>query len=408
MRVLMRVFMRVPARNEKTLAPAPKRIKPRFVTFGNGYTPKTSRKRRPVAERRGPWGFVPSTDAETSDDACPQPVRCTRRRIWELETGSHCAVIGTCLTVDDLRTLARKLKLKLKLTPAKGIPLDYELHGYFAHAACERNWASKLLTKLLDRLHAGSTRDLKGVSSAEGLLSRWSAAWESGDIPGAFWAILSHTAVTGALAGRLFADVHMLSHVTGASNRADIHRLNALEQRNRELHDEIAARRRRHSDRLDDRDRTIAELTAEVAGLRGQLASVRLEASDAPGADRLVALEAEVTAATARAEKAETTVAALSERIAVLNTRIDRQSQEVRVLEEAHFPGPDAAEPGVLDLVGAAVLYVGGRIARRPFHRYAAILRHAGLFIRGRTVRPHATEQLPARRRRAMAAATVH
>ena len=53
----------------------------------------------------------------------------------------------------------------------------------------------------------------------------WEAALRSGDIPGAYWATLAHWASTPELIKAAFADVHMLSHLVGAANLADIRRL---------------------------------------------------------------------------------------------------------------------------------------------------------------------------------------
>jgi hypothetical protein len=47
--------------------------------------------------------------------------------------------------------------------------------------------------------------------------------------PGRYWALLSHAAATETIVKKAFQDVHMLSHLVGAANRADIRRLRELE-----------------------------------------------------------------------------------------------------------------------------------------------------------------------------------
>lgn len=59
------------------------------------------------------------------------PSLTRRRRIWEIDAGWHCAIVGTCLTLGELRALAKKLDLK----PESGFPIDYQLHGFFVKAA---------------------------------------------------------------------------------------------------------------------------------------------------------------------------------------------------------------------------------------------------------------------------------
>ena len=64
------------------------------------------------------------------------------------------------------------------------------------------------------------------VKQTAGLLSK------QGDIPGAYWAALTHPATTQDIVSRIFAGVHMLSHVVGTANRAGIRRLRQLEADN--------------------------------------------------------------------------------------------------------------------------------------------------------------------------------
>jgi hypothetical protein len=58
----------------------------------------------------------------------------------------------------------------------------------------------------------------------------WEEALARADIPGVYWAVLSHPAATDAIMRKAFGDVHMLSHMVGAAKRADIRRLCRLEE----------------------------------------------------------------------------------------------------------------------------------------------------------------------------------
>ena len=300
------------------------------------------------------------------------PRRRTRRRLWELESGGHCSVIGTCLTLKDLRILARKLKLK----PADGLPIDYELHGYFAHIARDKNRPSKLLNKLLDQRHASSIRNVRAAVAEEELLAIWNTARESGDIPGAYWAILSHPCATSELSGRLFADIHMLSHLTGASNRADIHRLNALEQRNRELHEEITSRQDRHIDRIAERDQRIGELAAEVIRLKSSRATATATPSDVQAPRLVAALKDELDRTNHRASRAEETAEKLRHGVEALNQRLESQDIEIRFLEDSGFGVETVTDANETEFSGLSVLYVGGR--NRSVSRIRSIVEMAG------------------------------
>jgi hypothetical protein len=83
---------------------------------------------------------------------------------------------------------------------------------------------------------------------------------KQGDIPGAYWAALTHPATTQDIVSRIFAGVHMLSHVVGTANRADIRRLRQLEADNVLLAANVVRQQRQLHEGFAERDRTIREL----------------------------------------------------------------------------------------------------------------------------------------------------
>ena len=60
-------------------------------------------------------------------DTAP-PVACgapRRRKLWEIGNKYHCPIVGTCLTVDELRKLARRADLeRLPFLPANAAVLS--------------------------------------------------------------------------------------------------------------------------------------------------------------------------------------------------------------------------------------------------------------------------------------------
>ena len=105
----------------------------------------------------------------------------------------------------------------------------------------------------------------------------------SGAIPGAYWALMSHRHVTADLRQRAFGDVHMLSHLVGAANRADIRRLAALEQDNAQWQERAERLQERVAELLEQNQRLqrgIERLETEsaVANARPAEASVDTEA----------------------------------------------------------------------------------------------------------------------------------
>ena len=83
---------------------------------------------------------------------------------------------------------------------------------------------------------------------------------KQGDVPGAYWAALTHPATTQDIVSRIFAGVHMLSHVVGTANRADIRRLRQLEADNVLLAANVERQQRQLHEGFVERDRTIREL----------------------------------------------------------------------------------------------------------------------------------------------------
>jgi len=101
-----------------------------------------------------------------------------RRRIWEMTGNWHCSIIGTCLTLADLRSLSRKLDLQIN----PDFPVDYQLHGFFAKEAADQSKPVKLISKLLDKRHATSITKSRKFKTEDELLEYWVSALENGDV----------------------------------------------------------------------------------------------------------------------------------------------------------------------------------------------------------------------------------
>src|SRR6185437_13355847 len=130
---------------------------------------------------------------------------------------------------------------------------DHDTHTRGVLLAGRRADGAKFLQKALDRRHRAAITRFAKAKDAAAVLALWDEALHQGDVPGAYWAALTHPAATDEIVKRTFGDVHMLSHFVGAANRADIRRLRQLKQDNaalaaklerqqRQLHDGFATR----------------------------------------------------------------------------------------------------------------------------------------------------------------------
>ena len=185
----------------------------------------------------------------------PAPAAPGRRKMWEFATYLHCSVIGTCLPTAELRRILLKLGRDDATTAS-----EHDLHASAVVIAAQRHEGAKLLHKALDRRYRVSINQFDRAKTPEEVRAAWKDAVQRGDIPGAYWASLTHPATNNALLREIFAEVHMLSHLVGAANRADIRRLRQLEEANAELEGKIERQQQQLHNAILSREATIQEL----------------------------------------------------------------------------------------------------------------------------------------------------
>ena len=148
-----------------------------------------------------------------------------RRNIWELSTHHHCSIVGTCLTIGEARVIGKKIGVRCPNPD----DLDSTIHSILVRESATKNTVSALLNKTLNKKYESSIRIFKKCNSAEEIRDLWRDSFEVGNIPGPYWAALSHPCIDYEVTIKIYSDVHMLSHLVGSSNRADIARLSELE-----------------------------------------------------------------------------------------------------------------------------------------------------------------------------------
>ncbi|TVO76757.1 hypothetical protein [Sedimenticola selenatireducens] len=156
----------------------------------------------------------------------PQTKPCRRLKIWEVDRSYHCAILGTCLTLSELHKIIRQSGIILAPKAS-----DYDAHRALVSVSGQEGRSARLLTRLLDKKYQRTVVQLMRLSDDKSLHSVWQNAMKSGDIAGHFWALVTHPLVGETLMDQIYGEVHMLSHLVGASNRADLKRLASLEER---------------------------------------------------------------------------------------------------------------------------------------------------------------------------------
>jgi hypothetical protein len=300
------------------------------------------------------------------------PAAPKRQRIWEISSNVHCSIIGTCLTTAELRQILVKIQLAGAHKES-----DHELHGRAVLLAGRRDHASKLLQKALDRRHRSVIGQFGKARNVEDLCNLWTSAVQCAEIPGAYWAILTHPLATDELVRHVFGEVHMLSHLVGAANRADIRRLRELEIETAAPQDKVARQQRQLRDAVVSRDTTIANLTealskAIASHSVGSAANGRLGESERETAAELVSeLRKRLASRTSSCQEMQRRLQRLKAELDLERKRrhgLERGETELRDEVDAaerslarQVPEGQSSSDRSMDLDGVTILYVGGR-----------------------------------------------
>lgn len=306
-----------------------------------------------------------------------------RSRLWEVPAHYHCAIIGTCVPVNELRRIARRSGFERADTAS-----DYELHHAAVHSVCERNAFSVLVHKALETRYAAVVRRFAKHRTPGEIGAQWRQTLEEGEAAGALWAVMSHAAATMDVMDAVSQDMHMLSHQAGASSRADLKRLRDLEGEAAELRVLVERQRVGFEARLKERDLAIGALerrTAETAG-RLRAAEARVEEAQRESASPAAA-SADVDRARRAVELAAERARELAEARARC-TQLQRELEQTRRARDAALralAAPDDAACAApcehpCDLAGRRVLCVGGRTGCVEQYR-ALVERSRGGFV---------------------------
>jgi hypothetical protein len=339
----------------------------------------------------------------------PIDMPTARTKIWGLHQSFHCSIIGTCLTTGELRSLLVKLKAVQDADAS-----DHELHAAGVTLASARGVGAKLLNKTLDRKFHRQIARAATMRTPDEVRRFWDETLEAGDIPGGYWVVLTHPASTQALVRHVFGEVHMLSHLVGAANRADIRRLRQLEADNAALREKVERQQTALRDAILARDRKIAQLQTLLgaavtpsndAAAPAQAVSERaldvvlddtrdrLQRSErrvAHLAARVDGLERRAALATDRANRAEAEAAALRDDCRTLDAQLAAMLAPPSETLARTDPSSDRGRR----LNQAAILYVGGR-PQQLAHLRAVVEQAGGVFLHHSGGTDETTASLP-------------
>lgn len=327
---------------------------------------------------------------EQCHPALTAPVETPRRRarLWEIDSQWHCTIIGTCLSLGELKAAASRLGVQMR--SAK--PSAYEIHTGMIHLASREKLVGKALTKLLDRKHAAAINRAKSLDGEETLTVMWEDALAKGDVASACWAVMSHPDATEGLRNRIFGDVHMLSHQVGAAARADLKSIHQLEREKAELEAKVARQQERLKTEIGRRNteiRDLRQLLDQEASESRRLAHAASAAQEMDQLQRQISeLRHLLDVETAFRHVAEDETRRIQTQARDRDQEVERLNRELRdmqgelALSEARLAdtlAPQAASAdglgqcdadcARLDLCGRCILFVGGRNQHLPHFR---------------------------------------
>jgi hypothetical protein len=245
------------------------------------------------------------------------------------------------------------------------------LHGLFVKEAGQDNRPGKMLNKLLDKRHVAPIRKVREMSTEHALREFWAKALDDGDIPGPYWAILSHPATSEELGEQMFADVHMLSHLVGASNRANISMLHQVQKQIAYFDQKFGRQQRQHIKSLENRDQIISKLRLEIKGIEvtSIISPKPYEFLDPlPSPHSFSSLHKNISELSEKIHESNKIIKKADKRIKGLEALVDELREENTGLEAVFLQTQqDDGHKDPIDLNGQCLLYVGGQ--RHTVHR---------------------------------------
>ena len=304
----------------------------------------------------------------------PEPVRNRRRRLHELDRSYHCAILGTCLSLQELHKVLRQSGTSLP----SGVS-DYDAHRSLVGASGRGGHAAKRLQRFLDRKYQRSITGLGRYRNSQELEQTWQEAVKKGDIAGTFWALMTHPQSSDVLLQKVYGEVHMLSHLAGAAQRADLKRLAALEDEVEGLRSDATGNSLKHQQQLLQRDRLISRLEQRMLEQKRNAHSHQGREGDAVHQelqqmrrdhDRT---HRQLERCRRRLDHVRRLARQLQQRLdstelALQESRNEHQATEGMLAALLESSGQDNRS-GATDLGGRQVVYVGGRTSLSPHFR---------------------------------------
>ena len=201
--------------------------------------------------------------------------KTVRTKLWQLDHNYHCAIIGTCLSLKEVKNLLTSLSIDYSHSNT------YDIHTIIVTMISYNDYRSKKVQSYLDKKFATTLKKVKKMDE-QALRVEWKNVLNNGNLVATFWAIISHPLTSEQMKRDFYGNIHMLSHLSGASNRVDLKRLDHLEKDQVRLLKAANVDQKKSShfkDELLIEKNTVQQLKESAADLTRQLAELKEENS---------------------------------------------------------------------------------------------------------------------------------
>ena len=327
----------------------------------------------------------------------------TRKKLWQLEKAFHCSVIGTCLTLAELRLISEKFHVIVE-----GDMTDYKLHSIFVNSAGIATPPIRYIQKLLDKKFCHQIKHYSKARTSEEFEQLWVNSLGSGDVAAAFWALITNPRLDEEMLQRVTGEVHMLSHISGASTRKDIKVLGKLKEQKQIANEAYSKSTSSMACRLRKKEAEINQLKENDTQQKEKIqalekAKKRLDELEKEGLQSQLELKvnnltnqlyttlSRANLANNRVSELELEINVAADRHKMLEQAANESREELMAVESTlsrllnnhcsnNCDKSDTPECPLSNLKGLNILYVGGRASQCSFFK-ALVEQHNGSFL---------------------------
>jgi len=290
----------------------------------------------------------------------------------------------------------------------EGDMTDYKLHSIFVNSAGIATPPIRYIQKLLDKKFCHQIKHYSKARTSEEFEQLWVNSLGSGDVAAAFWALITNPRLDEEMLQRVTGEVHMLSHISGASTRKDIKVLGKLKEQKQIANEAYSKSTSSMASRLRKKEAEINQLRENDTQQKEKIqalekAKKRLDELEKEGLQSQLELKvnnltnqlyttlSRANLANNRVSELELEINVAADRHKMLEQAANESREELMAVESTlsrllnnhcsnNCDKSDTPECPLSNLKGLNILYVGGRASQCSFFK-ALVEQHNGSFL---------------------------